>query len=264
MALKALYLTETEIPEGLKEHYAEKDGKWLLQTDPPAEDVSGLKNALNQERNLRREAEKQSTDLKIKFEGIEPDEVVRLRERVKGLDESDIYDKQGIEALVSRRTESMKADHERVMRTKDQEITTLRDSVATTDRRWRQDRIKTELVESAAKAGIQGPGAMRDAISRGLEIFVDLDEEGAAIARDGADPSAVRYGKDGINPLRPLEFYLSRKADPDWQHLWPSSSGSGAPPHRGPNGQTIDWASLPPAERLTKFREQQAAGRNTP
>ena len=99
VALKQVYENQAEIPGGLQEHYAEKDGKWVLQTDPQFEDVTALKGVLNQERNLRRDAEKALSDMKIQFEGVDPDEFHKLQDRVKGLDERDIYDKQGIEAL---------------------------------------------------------------------------------------------------------------------------------------------------------------------
>jgi hypothetical protein len=256
MALRQVYEAETEVPEGFREHYAEKDGKWVVQLDPPAEDVTGLKNALNDERKLRRDADKQLSDVKVRFEGIDPEEVVKLRERVKGLDEADIYDKQGLDALVLRRTDSMKAEHERVVRQKDQEISTLKDGVQQLDRRWRQDRIKTALVDAAAKAGI-AKYAMTDAVERGLKIFTDLDDQGTVVARDGDD---VRYGKDGVNPLSPDEWILGLKTDAP--HLWPPSSGGGAPPHHSGNGQGVDWNQIvSPTERLTKFREAQAAHR---
>ena len=92
------------------------------QTDPQFEDVTALKSVLNQERNLRRDAEKTVTDLKVQFEGVNAEEYRKLQDRVKGLDDADVYDKQGIESLVARRTEAMKAEHERQVASKDREI----------------------------------------------------------------------------------------------------------------------------------------------
>ena len=113
MALPQVIENQGDIPSGLQEHYVEKDGRWLLQADPPIEDVSALKGVLNQERTLRRDAEKTMTDLKVKFEGVDVDEYHKLQDRVKGLDDAEVYDKSGIEALVTRRTDAMKAEHER-------------------------------------------------------------------------------------------------------------------------------------------------------
>ena len=258
MALKQVLENQSDIPSGLQEHYIEKDGKWVLQTDPQFEDVTALKSVLNQERTVRRDVEKTLTEMKIKFEGVDADEHRKLQERVKGLDDAEIYDKQGIESLVARRTESMKAEQERQVQSKDREIAQLRSQAMEADRRWRQDRIKTALLEAVNKNGVYEK-AVDDAVMRGLAVFTDLDGEGQVIAKRGED---VVYGKDGINALRPEEWISTLKASGQAPHLWPASSGGGAPPHHGGNGQTIDWSKLPPAERMTAFRQQQEAARN--
>jgi len=93
-------------------------------------------------------------------------------------------------------------------------------------------------------------------VKRGLDVFTDLDEKGNVIARNGED---VVYSKDGVNPLSPGEWITSLKTSGQAPHLWPSSSGGGAPGHHGANGAGIDWNSITnPAERLTRFREWQA------
>ena len=255
MALRQFYETQAEIPGALAEHYQDQAGRWVLQTDPPAEDVSGLKSALQQERTLRRDVEKSLVEMKTKFEGIDVEEVTRLRDRVKGLDDAEVYDKQGIEALVSRRTESMKAEHERQSRAMEREIALLKTSVETTDRKWRHDRIQTALLEAVTKAGVYEK-ATADAVQRGLSIFTDLDADGAVIAKTGED---IRYGKDGVHPLTPGEWITSLKASGDAPHLWPSSSGGGAPVGHGGSPNGVDYSKLPPAERMTLFREHQAA-----
>ena len=81
---------------------------------------------------------------------------------------------------------------------------------------------------------------------------------GLPVAKRGDD---VTYGKDGINPLRPEEWISTLKASGNAPHLWPASSGGGAPGHHSGNGQQIDWSKLPPAERLTAFRAHQEASR---
>jgi hypothetical protein len=255
MALRQSYESQDEIPEPLREHYQDRDGTWYLQADPPIEDVSGLKTALNQERSLRRETEKKLSDQTIRFEGIDPDEVVKLRERVKGLDDSDIYDKQGIEALVVRRTESMKADHDRQMAQKTRENDQFRTEREEWKRRWQQDRIRTALLQAATSAGVYEK-AMDDFVQRGLGVFNALDEDGNPISQSRNEE--VRYGKDGINPLRPDEWALALK--PQAPHLWPPSSGGGAPAYHSGNGHGIDYSQIKdPAARITAFRAAEAA-----
>jgi hypothetical protein len=255
MALKQVYDAQLDIPGALMEHYGEKDGKWVLVLDPPAEDVSGLKSALNNERNLRRETEKQLVEFKTKFEGVDPEDYRKLQDRVRGLDDSEVYDKQGIEVLIARRTESMKNDHERQLATLKRENDHLKTTSADLDRRWRQDRIKTALLDAVTKNGVYEK-AVDDAVQRGLSVFTDLDEKGNVIAKNGDD---TIYGKDGVNALNPSEWITTLKASGQAPHLWPPSSGGGAPASHSGNGAGIDWNSITnPAERLTRFREWQA------
>jgi len=256
--LRQIFESQTEIPSGLQEHYTERDGKWYLQTEPQIEDVTGLKGALDNERRLRRDVEKQHSDLKIRFEGVDVDEYHKLQDRVKGLDDADVYDKQGIEALVARRTESMKSEHERVTRQKDAEISRLKDNLATTEAKRKNERIKTELLNAVTASGVHAD-ALDDAVSRGLQVFTDVDDHGNVIAKQGED---LRYGKDGVNPLSPSEWIATLKADGRARHLWPSSTGGGAPPGAGAgaNGSNFDWNSITnPAERMTRYREAMAA-----
>jgi len=255
MALKQVYDAQTDIPPALYEHYTERDGKWIVALDPVLEDVGGLKSALNNERTLRRETEKQLVELKTKFEGVDPDEFRKMQDRVKGLDDADVYDKQGIEVLIARRTESMKNDHERQLATLKRENDHLKTTSADLDRRWRQDRIKTALLDAVTKNGVYEK-AVDDAVQRGLAVFTDLDERGNVIAKNGDD---TIYGKDGVNALNPSEWITTLKASGQAPHLWPPSSGGGAPASHSGNGAGIDWNSITnPAERLTRFREWQA------
>jgi hypothetical protein len=254
MALPKTIERLDDVPEMVREHYSEKDGVLTL-TLMASEDHTGLVNALNDERRLRRDTERQLTDMKTKFEGVDPDDYHKLQDRVKGLDDADIYDKQGIEALVLRRTESMKSEHERQSRAMEREIAQLKDTVSTTDKKWRSDRIRTALLEAVNQAGVYEK-AVNDAVQRGFSVFTDLDDHGNVVARNGDD---VRYGKDGVNPLTPGEWIQSVKASGDAPHLWPPSSGGGAPAHHGAGNSGIDWNSITnPAERLTRFREWEA------
>jgi hypothetical protein len=254
MALKQLYAAQGEIPEAFRDQYAEVEGQWLLQTEPSINDIPKLQSALTQERTLRRETEKQLVEFKTKYEGIDPEEHHRLQDRVKGLDDAEVYDKSGIEALVTRRTDAMKADHERQMGSLKRENDQLKGTAADYERRWRQDRIKTALLDAVTKNGVYEK-AVDDAVQRGLSVFTDLDEKGNVVARNGDD---TVYGKDGVNPLSPGEWITTLKASGQAPHLWPASSGGGAPAHHGGNGAGIDWNSITnPAERMTRFREWQ-------
>ena len=252
MALFMTFTTSADIPEALREHYVEKDGRWVLQTDPPADDVTGLKTALESERRLRRDAESQSSSLKSRFEGITPEEVASLRDTVKNLKDKDIYDKDGLEALIARRTQEMRSDFQRKLTAAEREVAQTTQRHADLDRTWRRDRVETALLHAITVAGV-AKQAVPDAVSRGLTLFLDIDDQGRPVAKKGEE---VLYDKDGINPLSPDEWIVGLKlAAP---HLWPSSTGSGASHGANNQGTGVDYSKLSPTERLTRYREEKA------
>ena len=200
------------------------------QTDPQFDDVPRSKGVLNQEtKSAARGREDGNRFQGAKFEGVDPDEYHKLQDRVKGLDDAEVYDKQGIEALVTRRTDAMKQEHTRQVEAKDREITQYRNQATELTARWRQDRIRTALLDAVNRNGVYDK-AMDDAVSGASPSSPISDQDGQVIAKKGED---VVCGKDGINPLRPDEWITTLKTSGQAPHLWPPSSGGGAPAHRG-------------------------------
>lgn len=241
------------LPEIVHDHYTQKDGVWTL-TMLPVEDATALMTALDRERKVRRDAELAQTELKQRFEGVDPVEYATMRERLEGLKDKEIYDKDGLEALVGRRTNHLTAEHQRRDSAKDREIQQKDAQIKDLDTRWRTDRVKTALTEAAGRAGV-AKYALQDVVSRGLTLFTELDDHGTPLAKDGGE---IRYGKDGVKPLSPDDWVLGLKAEAP--HYWPASGGGGAPAQHG-NGSsgTIDWSKISsPTERLTAFRAAQA------
>lgn len=73
MAIKAILDKLDDAPEALREHYAEKDGKFVLGVESVGgyalEDVTGLKSALGAERTSREALERQV----VKFKDLDPE-----------------------------------------------------------------------------------------------------------------------------------------------------------------------------------------------
>ncbi|MFN3858120.1 MAG: hypothetical protein ACK4RV_10240 [Caulobacter sp.] len=84
MALRAILNTLDDAPEAVRDHYIEKDGKFVLNVEPvdgfALEDVNGLKTALGKERTTRERLERDV----VKFKDIDPD---KAREALAKLDE---------------------------------------------------------------------------------------------------------------------------------------------------------------------------------
>ncbi len=75
MALKAIVESPEELPEGLEDHYRERDGKFLLQVEAVGglalEDVSGLKSTLGKTKRGLEEAQRGLA----KFGDLDPERV---------------------------------------------------------------------------------------------------------------------------------------------------------------------------------------------
>lgn len=107
MAIKAIVTKLEDAPEALREHYAEKDGKFYLSVDPvdgfALEDVTGLKSALGAERTQRERLEATV----VKFKDLDPDKAraaLTELEELKKLDPTAEADK-----LANTKFESAKA-----------------------------------------------------------------------------------------------------------------------------------------------------------
>lgn len=96
MALKAILTALDQAPEALREHYTERDGKFVLGVEPvdgySLEDVTGLKSALGAERTKREQYERDV----IKFKDLDPDKaraaLAKLAE-LEGIDPTKEADK---------------------------------------------------------------------------------------------------------------------------------------------------------------------------
>lgn len=256
MAILQSYAAAGEIPESLREHYTEKEGRFVLQTDPPTEDVTGLKTALDSERRLRRDAESQVSTFKSKFEGIDPAEVGQMRERLESLKDKEIYDKEGLEALVGRRTQALQDDKARQIAARDRALEAAEAKYNELDTRWRTDRIQTAMTSDFIKAEVRDY-AMEDAIGRGSKVFRDIDERGQPVAKNGDE---IIYGKDGITPLTPHEWVVGLRTKGLAPHFWASSSGSGAPGGLMNGAGGKDYSKLPTIERITQWRADHPNG----
>lgn len=149
MALKAILEKLDDAPEALREHYAEKDGKFYLSVDAvdgyALEDVSGLKSALGKERTTREALEKQV----VKFKDLDPDKALAALaelEELKKIDPSKEADK-----IANTKFENAKAQlleqHGREVETRDGRIKLLESTV---------ESLLVDAVATAALAEAKG------------------------------------------------------------------------------------------------------------
>jgi hypothetical protein len=239
-----------KLPKDVQSAYVEKDGKYLLDIEGD-EDVSGLKSALDKERNGRKAAEKLYKELKEQFEGLDPDVIKDIMSKFDTDEDAKLIKAGKIDEVVQRRVEMMRKEMEKEFKKRDD---------ATAKEKARADKFSSRVLENhirqaATKAGIH-QHAVDDAIFRGRSMF-SLNEEGDAIVLD--EGGNVKMGKDGKTPLSPVEWLESMKESAP--HWYPSgSSGGGSQGNKGgTNGAKVvkrsEYNAMDPAARKTLMTE---------
>src|SRR5574340_175358 len=215
----ALALVVDAVPAGQEAFYVEKDGKFHLDVTG-IEDTSGLKSALQKEREAAKEASRKAKELEDKFAGIDP---VKVRDMMAKLDqdgEAALIAAGKFDEVVAKRTEKLRADRQRQIDEAHGKAKSAEERVSKYSQRVLDDRIRDAVMGKVHVHAIKAGDVLRAA----REIFV-LDENGNAVQL-GDDGKPV-LGKDGKTPFSPAEWIESMtEVAPHW---FPSdSTGGGA------------------------------------
>jgi hypothetical protein len=218
MKLKAFYAKKEDIPEEYQALYVQQsDGRYKIDADD-VEDVTGLKSALEHEREERRSVKAKNAELLELLGDTDPDTVKELiashkkGERKKAIDEDKI--EEHINQELERRLTKVMEKHAGEL----EGVTKERDTL--------KSRLEVELIENAlkteaARAGVL-PDALTDVVRRGRDRFKLQDNQVVAMDADGK----VLYGSDGKSSQTPTEFMDELKAGA--RHLFQPSKGGGA------------------------------------
>jgi hypothetical protein len=223
MALKTIIETKSDLdalPEPVRQFYAEKDGKYILETD---QDVSGLRSALDKERTTAQNLDKEIKKLKSqveKYNGVDPDKAREALQKISQLEEKQLIDAGKIDEVVEQRVAAMKTDYEgkisaydRSLKEKEQEAQNLNAQLSTL-------LIDGAITEAAIAAGVK-KSAIPDVILRGRQIYKLQD--GKPVPMHGDE---IIYGKNPREPMPIAEWVGTLAKDAD--HLFEGSGGGGA------------------------------------
>ncbi|MCA7945575.1 hypothetical protein [Burkholderia vietnamiensis] len=240
MGLKVVVDSIDAVDEKYRDLYVKgDDGKFRL--DAEIEDVSGLKTALQKERDTSKAALKRVSEFETRFAGIDPDQVRAILDRVANDEEAKLIAEGKIDQVIEKRTERLRADA-------DKRVSEANDAAkAAADRanRFSQRVLDDQIRAAASKAGIHAH-AVDDALFRGRHMF-SLDENGHAVQL-GDDGQPV-LGKDGKTPFSPAEWLDSMKESaPHWFPAGSSGSGSGGGKRDGKN-VNLERSTMTPAEK---------------
>jgi hypothetical protein len=210
MALKFKFKTKEEIPAEHQPLYAERDGAWVLDVDGAVE-----KAKLDEFRTTNVALMKQLEDLKKRFDGIDPEQVRRLAEDKRKLEEEQALKNGEVEKLIASRLQAARADSDRQLSA----LTSERDAL---NARLADVQINQRLIEAATRRGLRG-SAIPDVTARARAVFRLDNGEPRAFEADG---KTVRVGRNGSSPMTLDEWVEGLVADAP--HLFEGNSGGGA------------------------------------
>ena len=203
-----------DLPEVVREHYVERNGKWTLETDVDPRLVTARKES-GEERRKRQELERENQAMKQQVE-----ELKQRRQKEEGDEEtaSQRYQRLRAEADEAKR----KADED--LRERDSQIQRLRTELT-------KERIGARIRNEAQRAGLIQQ-AIDDAVSAGMGVFRE-DESSKLAAFDGGNERL--FGRNGED-LTIAEWLTDRRVDkPHWFGAAQNGAGNqgGGAAHQG-------------------------------
>jgi hypothetical protein len=210
MPLKYKVKSQAEVPAELQAHYVERDGAWVLDAEGVVE-----KAKLDEFRATNVSLLKERDDLIQRFEGIDPDEVRKLTEEKRKLEEQQQLKAGEVEKVYENRLKTARTDWERQFNG----VVAERDTLKTTLARLQ---IEDAAVADATRRGLRS-SALEDLKARALKNFALVDGVPRALEADGR---TARVGKDGVTPLGIADWVEALVSEAP--HLFEANVGGGA------------------------------------
>lgn len=245
MALKRIYDSQDEIPEGLEAYYVERSGKWVLDAEPgegekAAQDVERALRARDNEKAEREKLRTQLEELTEKFEGIDPDkipDIVESQKRLEELEHQQLIEAKKFEEAAEKKFERRLAEMNRNLEQTKRQMQE-RDAKMADQRK----KLETIMIEGALQSEFiknqTDPQKLRylllDARSK-WELDPETDEPIPIDYTEGGHTKVTAVGADGKR-LTMQEHVKSILADNPWAVLESTGSGSRHQQRTGANG----------------------------
>ena len=210
MSLKFKIKSKDEVPAELSSHYVERDGGWLLDVDGAVEKAKVEEFRAN---NIL--LVKERDELRQRFEGIDPDEVRKLADEKRKLEEAQQLKAGEVEKVFEARLRNVKTDLDKRLAG----LTSERDALTS---RLSAIQIDQAIVTEATKRGLRA-SAIPDITSRARSTFRLVNGFPQAFEADG---QTARAGRDGVSPMNLAEWIDQQVSEAP--HLFESNAGGGA------------------------------------
>src|SRR5436309_1197591 len=172
MALKFKFKSKDEIPAELAAHYVERDGGWVLDADGAAD-----KAKLDEFRTNNVALLKQLEDQTKKFEGIDPEEVRKLADEKRTLEEQQRLKAGEFDKVLDGRLKAVRSDFDKQISA----VAAERDAMGT---RLTVIQIDQGVIASATKRGLRAT-AIPDITARARTVFKLVNGVPTAFESDG-------------------------------------------------------------------------------
>jgi hypothetical protein len=228
------------------------DNKYRLDADEDPD----LKKKVEEFRTNNIELKKIKEELEKKYNGIDPDEVKKLKKREKEIDEKKLIDAGKLDEVVEQRVKQMQTDYQSQIEAQQKALDERDEKLRMTHAKLSEVLIDGEVTKAITAVGQIRPGAMQDIINRAKATWVI--EDGKPVPKDGGK---LIFGKDGKSLLTFGEWAdILYKTSP---YFFEPTKGSGGPGSgRGPGGvDKAAFASLTPTERLKQIHAAKQAGK---
>ena len=200
------YNSRNELPTELASYYVEKDGSFFLDAEGvvdniPLEEIRTSNLALTKERD----------ELRLRFDGIDPDEVRKLAEEKRKLEEAQQLKDGEYDKVVETRVKTLRSELEK-------QITKLASERDSLHARLSTVQIDQGILTAATKRKLL-PTALPDITARARAVFKLVDGMAAAFDSDGKR----LFNADGVTPLS-LEEWVNKQVV-EAPHLFNNSAG---------------------------------------
>jgi hypothetical protein len=210
MALKYQFKSKDEVPAEHLSLYTERDGAFFLDVEGAVE-----KAKLDEFRKANQALTKERDALKQRFDGIDPDEVNKLVEEKRRLEEQAQLKAGEVDKVIEKRVKAARSELEKQIGAITAECDALNARLAVVQ-------IDQTVLPLAMKRGLR-PTAVADLTAHARDVFRLVNGVPTAFEADG---KTVRAGKDGATPLT-LDEWLDAHVS-EAPHLFEPNAGIGA------------------------------------
>ena len=258
--------TREKIPEGIREYYQERDGKYVLEgaegfvTAVVHDEVNkrlgefrdNNTSANDKNRTLTTELEAH----KKKYEGIDPVEVQKLKDEKAALEAKGIKGPEGMADAIT------KAVGEAVTPLKEQvtalgtQLTEQKDATSAAQLKATLEGKRTTIMQAATEAGVR-KGAISDVLNRGLDKFEVL-ADGSLAGIDKAKQPV--YSRENAAKRQSVGEWLTELSTGDAAHLFEGSAGGGAETNADGSRLPLKVLMNPTNDEKLKYVKEIASG----